>query len=199
MEATHGSYQETSKEEQLCTTKYGVPLPLSILPHLPCAPLVGRNVSGPSAKPDKKSPTRIGQFGRAGLGKPQTRTIRSISLPPEDTSILSTRHIMAMSQNELLDCILSRLEELEKSQDSTTLKVRTLTGRLTDGDDPTDYAILDPDSSTESLKDKYEQGLEQEIDVMMSGDGEPEAWMLTTMRRGTPVTQIPFEQIKMAH
>ena len=106
---------------------------------------------------------------------------------------------MAMSQNELLDCILSRLEELEKSQDSTTLKVRTLTGRLTDGDDPTDYAILDPDSSTESLKDKYEQGLEQEIDVMMSGDGEPEAWMLTTMRRGTPVTQIPFEQIKMAH
>merc|ERR1712137_516427 len=152
---------------------------------------MGRNMSGPT-KPEKKVTTKVDALQRTH----NSHRTRSISLPPEDTSVLSARQIMSMNQNQLLECILSRLDELEGSQNRTSLQVRVLAGRLTCSDDPADTAILDPETSTEYLKNQYEETLEQELDVMMNGDGENEAWLLATMRRGTPVTQIPFEQLK---
>ena len=148
-------------------------------------------MSGPT-KPEKKISSKVNPVQRAH----NSHRTRSISLPPEDTSVLSARQIMSMNQNQLLECILSRLDELESSQSRTSLQVRVLTGRLTCADDPADLAILDPNTSTDILKNQYEETLEQELDVMMNGDGENEAWLLATMRRGTPVTQIPFEQLK---
>ena len=97
---------------------------------------------------------------------------------------------MAMSQNELLDSIMSRLEELETSQTRTSLKVRVLTNRLVRDKDIDD---LDLDELGEGLRDHYEEDFEQDLDVMMKGDGEDEAWLLASMSKGTPVTMLPYE------
>jgi len=150
---------------------------------------MGRNMSGPSKPSEKKANTPLQRITR------NHRAQRSISLPTEDTSVLSKRQILSMNQNQLLECIISRLEELESSQARTQIQVRALAGRLVHGGDPTELAIIDPNTSTESLKNCYEEGLEQELDVMMNGDGENEAWLLATMRRGTPVTQIPLAEM----
>ena len=117
----------------------------------------------------------------------------------EDTSALSARAIMSMGQTELLDCILNRLEELETSQTRTSLQVRVLARRLIhEAPHPSDDFQLDESTiATESLKERYEEDLEQEIEVMMNGDGEDEAWLLASMRKGTPVTLLPFEEMKV--
>lgn len=119
--------------------------------------------------------------------------MRSISLPMEDTSALTTKSIMAMNQNELLECILSRLEELENSQTRTSLQVKVLSNRLV----PNRTEVKLEDIAVDEDKpftDRYEEDFEQDLDTMMKGDGEDEAWLLDTMRKGTPVTLLPYEE-----
>jgi len=101
-----------------------------------------------------------------------------------------------MNQSELLDCILSRLEELETSQTRTSLQVRVLARRLIN-DRTIDISKFESNNENTTLKDRYNEDLEQEIEVMMSGDGEDEAWLLANMRNGTPVTLLPYEEMVM--
>lgn len=147
----------------------------------------GRNSS--ISPKEKKNPT-LGRLGRTERAT-GPRSMRSISLPMEDTSTLTTRRIMSMDQNELLECIMSRLEELENSQKRTSLQVRVLINQI--AHHTTDYDFDENISEDELLNGRFDEDLEQDLDVMMKGDGEDEAWLLETMRKGTPVTALPYE------
>lgn len=153
---------------------------------------IGRNSS---VSPKDRKPTTFGHLGRVtrSTSSPTHRPMRSISLPMEDTSALTTQSIMAMSQTELLECIFSRLEELEHSQNRTSVQVKVLSTRLA----PNRSNLKPEDVSVDEEKtftDRYEEDFEEDLDIMMKGDGEDEAWLLHTMRKGTPVTLLPYEE-----
>jgi hypothetical protein len=129
---------------------------------------------------------------------------RSVTKPiRNDPAGLTPKDILSMSQNELLDCILTRLEELEYSQSRTSLQVRVLTRRLIrekhaarcrniamgemEDNENSDYY-------DETLKSPYEEDLEQDLELMMNGDGEDEAILLASMRQG-PLTHLAYEQM----
>mmetsp|Transcript_57916 Transcript_57916/g.87297 ORF Transcript_57916/g.87297 Transcript_57916/m.87297 type:complete len:206 (+) Transcript_57916:27-644(+) len=143
--------------------------------------------------PKERKPTAFGQLGRVARSAASQRPMRSISLPLEDTSALTAKSIMAMSQNELLDCILTRLEELENSQTRTSLQVRVLSNRLVHKTDYDVSKLEEMNSDGETIRTRYEEDFEEDLDVMMKGDGEDEAWLLATMSKGTPLTLLPYE------
>ena len=91
-----------------------------------------------------------------------------------------------MSQGDLLECILTRLEELEFSQIRTSLQVRVLTRRLIREKNPSasdeHYSELSKDSNYLDNSEGSDD-VENEIELMMNGDGEGEAWLLASMKK----------------
>lgn len=94
-----------------------------------------------------------------------------------ESPVLTPSNILNMSQNDLLECILTRLEELEFSQIRTSLQVRVLTRRLIREKHSED------NDSKESNSSEGSDDVENEIELMMNGDGEGEAWLLASMKK----------------
>merc|ERR1712137_644628 len=150
----------------------------------------------------KRPAKRVTQSPPLARSPRPTRAITRSTKPPKDEKVISTKDILSMSQTELLDCILTRLEELEYSQSRTSLQVRVLTRRLmrekyarkrsldglSDDNSPTFDFSVDDHSPV-----KFDTSIEENLDLMMSGDGEDEAWLLAGMRKGP--AQIPSEMV----
>ena len=108
-----------------------------------------------------------------------------------------------MSKNELLESILTMLEELEYSQTRISLQVRVLTKRLINqkqllnGNDNENQQEKSSDDEYQNgqISSDYDEDLEQDLELMMNGDGEDAAWLLASMQKGTPVTRVPYEEI----
>merc|ERR1712000_597975 len=124
-----------------------------------------------------------------------------------DHSTLASKNVLTMSQNEILDCILTRLEDLESSQTRTSLRVRVLTQRLMRQKQKQllanrKAAAASRVNSSSSLENKppvsivppqlqRKEPQEEEPTKMDTKEGEEdEAILLVSMR---DITQIPYD------
>ena len=149
--------------------------------------------------PEKSSETPIKK------SRPVRVATRSVSHLKEekDQASLGTKKILSMSKNELLESILTMLEELEYSQTRISLQVRVLTKRLINqkqllnGNDNENQQEKSSDDEYQNgqISSDYDEDLEQDLELMMNGDGEDAAWLLASMQKGTPVTRVPYEEI----
>uniref|UniRef100_A0A7S4MN26 GATA-type domain-containing protein n=1 Tax=Vannella robusta TaxID=1487602 RepID=A0A7S4MN26_9EUKA len=181
--------------------------------------LLGRNKrstkrsSTPKSKPAKKKQQPQPQQPQPQPAKVETpiqkaqqqpiaaRTTRSSTRSTRkllDHSTLASKNVLTMSQNELLDCILTRLEDLESSQTRTSLRVRVLTQRLmrqkqkqnSIGSGSRARAHR-PTFTSDSNKFHNTSTLpRQEVEMTEGGDGE--AALLASMREGTSIS-LPVE------
>ena len=95
-----------------------------------------------------------------------------------------------MSQNELLDCILTRLDDLEASQTQTTLRVRVLLQKLMQQKMKAlagkSLSALDtmPFPITATLKEESANNFDTDI---REGEGDNDAAVLASMWRPATV------------
>lgn len=112
-----------------------------------------------------------------------TRTTRTL-LDNSDSKTLSSKSVLTMSQNELLECILSRLEDLESSQTRTSLRVRVLTQRLMRQKQKHINSQLNDRSvvrKVESAPISIESSNSSDVDAIMSNGDENDANLLASM------------------
>merc|ERR1712063_51350 len=133
-----------------------------------------------------------------------TRTTRKLL----DRTTLASKSVLTMSQNELLDCILTRLEDLESSQTRTSLRVRVLTQRLMRQKQKQKQNTISscglsrsrprPPPAMPVHASIKTQSPEIENDIrMVDGEGESEATLLASMREGTSIS-LPCQDFSSA-
>lgn len=184
------------------------PKPKSAAPII--APVPQEKLQSPIQKPAPSQHPLVGRTTRAN-----TRTTRNLL----DRSAIASKNVLSLSQNELLDCILTRLEDLESSQTRTSLRVRVLTQRLmrqkqkqlknkNNANSLATSPILAPSKPSGPIsivpdnlrKEETHSPVEAisantQVNAVPSQgkDGDNEAFLLVSMR---DITQLPYDAFK---